>query len=74
MVKTLQQVGNSQAIVLDKPLLESLGISKETKLHVRISGRSIILTPADGSIPTEEFERVAKKVARQNAELLKRLS
>ncbi len=45
MVKMLSPVGNSLAVIIDKPILELLGIDRATPLEVRTDGTSLILTP-----------------------------
>ena len=43
MVKRLQKHGNSQALVIEKPLLDALGIDGDTPLQVTVSGNSLII-------------------------------
>ena len=45
MVKRLQAVGNSSGIIIDKPVLELLGITAETELDVSTDGERLIITP-----------------------------
>ena len=44
MVRKLQKHGNSQALVIEKPLMEALGIDENTPLNVTVSGHSLIVT------------------------------
>jgi len=46
LVKKLTRHGNSLALVIDKPILELLGISRETLLEIRTDGRSLIIAPS----------------------------
>jgi|GEM_PF-1232517 len=46
MVKKLQQVGNSQAIVLDRSLREAIGLQPGDAVQITVSGESLIITPA----------------------------
>ena len=51
MIKEVRRHGNSHAIVLDKALLELLGIRAGSQLQVTISEGSLVLTPVDGRPP-----------------------
>jgi len=55
MIKKLVKYGNSQALVLDKALLEILNISDATKLKLSTDGMSLTITPLhETSEPTEK--------------------
>jgi antitoxin component of MazEF toxin-antitoxin module len=45
MTKRLQTIGNSAGIILDKPILELLGITPETELDLSTDGHRLIITP-----------------------------
>jgi antitoxin component of MazEF toxin-antitoxin module len=45
MRKRLIRSGNSLALVLDKPLLEALGIDENTELEVSTDGDVVVVTP-----------------------------
>ncbi len=45
MVKRLQTVGNSSGIIIDKPILELLQITPDTKLEITTDGDRLIITP-----------------------------
>ena len=45
MTKRLQAIGNSAGIIVDKPILELLGITADTDLELTTDGRSLIITP-----------------------------
>lgn len=45
MVKTLSAIGNSFGLIIDRPLLELLGISRDTPLEIRTDGESLIVRP-----------------------------
>ena len=45
MLKTLNKVGNSYAMILDKPLLAILQIEPDIQFLITTDGDSIILTP-----------------------------
>jgi antitoxin MazE len=43
--KKLTRTGNSLALVLDKPLLDQVGIDADTPLEVSTDGRVIVISP-----------------------------
>jgi len=45
MVKKLSAVGNSLGLIIERPILELLDISKETLLEVTTDGESLIIRP-----------------------------
>ena len=45
MVKRLQKVGNSNAVILDLPIMEMVGLEEGKEVQVTVSNGSIILTP-----------------------------
>ena len=45
MTKRLQSVGNSSGVIIDKPILELLGITPETELDFSTDGERLIITP-----------------------------
>lgn len=74
MVKTITRIGNSQGIAIDKAILEQIGLSVGSKVHVTLSGRSIVLTPESGTMPDGKFEASRQRVNEKYAELFKRLA
>lgn len=45
MVKKLSRHGNSMALVIDRPVLDLLGITDETPLEITTDGSVLIITP-----------------------------
>jgi antitoxin component of MazEF toxin-antitoxin module len=68
MIKTLTKHGNSLALILDKPILELLGIEPETPISISTDGKSLILSPVHGSSTqaTERGEKLTRIRARVN--------
>lgn len=66
MTKKLTRLGNSAALVIDKPILELLGIGPETFLEIRTDGANLILTPLELHAPTDaELDASVKRVMRK---------
>jgi antitoxin MazE len=49
MTKRLTRVGNSQALVIDKPILDLLGITMETDLEITTDGKGLHIRPVVGT-------------------------
>ncbi len=64
MRKTLSSIGSSLGIVIDKPILEALGITKATILDLSIEGGAIVLRPEPRrtSSSREELEDWARSL------------
>jgi antitoxin component of MazEF toxin-antitoxin module len=45
MTKRLTRVGNSQALMIEKPILDLLGITMETDLEITTDGRALHIVP-----------------------------
>jgi len=74
MIKKLQKHGNSQAIVLDKTLMETLGINQDTPLQVNVNGNSLIITPVNVGIGKEAVSESIKKLRPGYEKMLKNLA
>lgn len=46
MIKKLSPVGNSLGLIIDRPILELLDITKDTPLEVKTDGEALIIRPA----------------------------
>lgn len=74
MVKKLTKTGNSLALVLDKPLLQQLGIDEETELELSTNGDVLVVTPVRDRSRERKFRKAVEKINRRYAGLFKRLS
>ena len=74
MVKKLTRTGNSLAIVLDKPLLEQLGIDENTDLELSTNGDVLVVTPVRDRKRERKFRKAVEKINRKYAGLFRRLS
>jgi antitoxin MazE len=45
MTKRIRAIGNSAGIIIDKPILELLKITRETELELSTDGERLIITP-----------------------------
>lgn len=74
MVKTLQRHGNSQALVLDKALLEAIGADTETPLQITVSGNSLIVTPINVGLGQEKVQASLEKLRPRYKQMLENLA
>ena len=75
MIKQLRKVGNSTALLLDKPILELLGIKESDTVQLTISSGSLIITPMQPTTANQDkFDESVERVMKRRRKLLKRLS
>ena len=74
MAKKLTKTGNSLALVLDKPLLESLGIDADTPLEISTDGEVLIISPVREKRRTAKLRSIVEKMDREYAGVFKRLA
>ncbi len=72
MVKTLSPIGNSLGLILDKPILDLLGIARDTPLEIKTDGESLIIRPIrekDGAVGES-----TRRMMDSHAETLRKLA
>lgn len=74
MVKRLTRTGNSLALVLDKPLLEQLGIDEETPLEISTNGDVLVVTPVRDRARERKLKDALDEMDRRYAGVFKRLA
>ena len=45
MIKTLTAIGNSQGLIIERPILDLLNITRDTQLEIRTDGDALIIRP-----------------------------
>jgi len=45
MIKKLSAIGNSLGLVIERPILDLLGITKDTPLEIKTDGEALIIRP-----------------------------
>lgn len=73
MIKTLTSHGNSAALVIDKAILELLGISMSTPLKITTDGKSLIVSPLPNVQREEKFKAALNKVNMIHGDTLRKL-
>jgi antitoxin MazE len=74
MVKRLTRTGNSFALVLDKPLLEQLGIDEDTPLELSTNGDVLVVTPVRDRAREKKLKKALEDMDRQYGGVFKRLA
>ena len=74
MIKTLKRHGNSMALVIEKPMMEALGITAETPLQVTVDGNALVVTPANVGVGPERMKAITKELRKRYGPMLKRLA
>ncbi len=74
MVKTIRKVGNSNALLLDKPILELLGLQEGGQVNLTVTNGSLVVTPVALSADPEKFQKSLDQVVRTRRKLLEKLS
>jgi antitoxin component of MazEF toxin-antitoxin module len=74
MVKRLTKTGNSLALVLDKPLLEQLGIDENTPLEVSTNGDVLVVTPVRDRARERKLKKALEEMDREYEGVFKRLA
>jgi len=74
MIKKLAKVGNSQALILDRTMLEHLGVSEGDSIQVTLDGQSIILNPVVATVTDDQFKESFDRLSSRYDELMRRLA
>jgi len=75
MIKQLRKVGNSNALILDKPILELLGLEEDGRVKLTIQDGNLIVTPARPQlVPPEEIRGKLDHVIHKRQDVLRRLA
>lgn len=74
MIKRLQKHGNSVALIIEKPVMEALGITEATPLQVTVNGNALVVTPANVGVGPERMKGIIKDIRKKYGPMLKRLA
>ena len=74
MVKKLQQVGNSHAIVLDRAIREAIGLQPDDAVQITVSGDSLIITPARVGLGSAVVAKSLKSIRPRYRAMLRNLA
>lgn len=74
LTKKLSKHGNSLAVVMDRSILELLGVDEQTTLDISTDGRALVVTPARDKPRRKRFQDALTACNEQYGETLKRLA
>ncbi len=75
MIKQLRKVGNSNALILDKPILELLGLDEDGQVQLTIQDGNLIVTPTrPHPVSAELVREKLEYVIRKREDVLRRLA
>lgn len=74
MIKKLQKHGNSHALVIDKALMEAIGITPDSELQVTVNGSSLTISPANVGLGAERVDEIMKELRPTYDQMLKNLA
>lgn len=74
MKKRLTKIGNSLGVVLDRPILEQLGVDAETELEISTDGSVILISPVRSKRRDAKLKKVADRVFDAYAGAFKKLA
>ncbi len=74
MIKTLTKHGNSLALVIDKAILELLGIDPDTPLDISTDGQALIIHPVRDRKHQAKLKKSLAKVNQKYGRALKKLA
>ncbi len=74
ITKTLQRHGNTHALVIDKGLMEMMGIGPDTPLHLTVTGNTLVVTPANVGFGEEKMKEVLDRLWPKYGRMFKNLA
>ena len=75
MIKQLRKVGNSNALILDKPILELLGLEEDGQVLLTIQDGKLIVAPARPRLASaEHLGGTVEHVMKRRQDALRRLA
>jgi antitoxin component of MazEF toxin-antitoxin module len=74
MVKKLSKHGNSLALVIDRSILDLLGIDENTSLEISTDGEALVLVPVRDKKRRKRFEQALADSNARYGRALKRLA
>ncbi len=74
MRKKLTRTGNSLAVLLDREMLERLGIDAETQLEVSTDGSVVIISPVRSAKRDQKLKAVMDRAHQRYAGVFRKLA
>lgn len=74
LTKTLIKHGNSLALVIDKPILEMLGIGADTPLRLTTDGDALLISPVRDEARQAQLSETLQRINTKFGDDLRRLA
>lgn len=74
MIKTLTKHGNSAALVIERPILDLLGVSLDAAFEIVTDGKALILTPVKNASRSKRFHQSMEKTGKRYAKAFEELA
>ncbi|MBP9663978.1 MAG: hypothetical protein KBD94_05110 [Pyrinomonadaceae bacterium] len=74
MKKNLTVIGNSLGVIIEKPILDILGFSKETALEMTTDGQRLVIERADPAERSEHIRTLTRKVIKSHEKTFHKLA
>ena len=74
MIKTLTKVGNSQALILDKTMLELIGVGERGEVELQVQGDTLLVRPARSDARRKELEKIGGELMDRFHDTFERLA
>ena len=74
MIRTLQKHGNSHALVIEKALMDQLGIGPDTPVQLTVTGHTLTITPANVGLGDERITELMAQVRTRYGKALRKLA
>lgn len=74
MIKKLSAVGDSLALIIERPILELLDITKDTPLEITTDGEALIIRPAKTLSQMDRVVAAADEIMDVHEETFRKLA
>ena len=74
MIKKLTKHGNSHALVIDRTIMDQLGITPDSRLQITVTGDGILIRPLDVGVGSERVEEIMGDIQGRYRKTLDRLA
>ena len=75
MIKTLTRIGNSRGVILDRTMLDHIGVSEGETIELTMEAGKIVITAAEAKpLIKRSFEEAKARTLKRYSGILKRLA
>ena len=74
MKTRLIRIGNSVALILDRPLLEKLGLKEDAEVELSTNGDMLVVTPIRKPARRRKLNKILDKMDQQYSGVFRRLA